>query len=138
MPRLRTRKHKMLIKASKDAEDENLNPAIHGVIRKEDVVRYYDDLLRIRVSFYERKASPVHLLLKVAALRSTHSLKRASLEIGKACRSIFLLRIRVNTDLRKEIQRECLKGERWHEFGKEVFIGHGGKLQEDSLEEQYN
>ena len=39
--------------------------------------------------------------------------------------------------MRAEIQRETLKGERWHKFGKDVFIGYGGKLQEDSLEEQY-
>ena len=58
-------------------------------------------------------------------------------EMGKACRSIFLLRISVGTALRAEIQREFLKVERWHKFGDEIFIGHGGKLQEDSLEEQY-
>ncbi|MBI1925987.1 Tn3 family transposase [Candidatus Poribacteria bacterium] len=137
LPRLKTRKHKMLYKTSQEADYENLNEAIHGVIRKEYIVRYYDDIIRILVSFYERKASPAHLLLKIAALRSSNPLKQASLEIGKACRSLFLLRIAINLDLRNEIQRECLKGERWHEFGKEVFIGHGGKLQEDSLQEQY-
>ena len=42
----------------------------------------------------------------------------------------------MDANLRREIQNECLKGERWHEFGKDVFIGHSGKLQEDSLEEQ--
>ena len=61
----------------------------------------------------------------------------AFLEMGKACRSIFLLRISVGTDLRAEIQREFLKVERWHKFEDEIFIGHGGKLQEDSLKEQY-
>jgi TnpA family transposase len=99
--------------------------------------RYYDDFLRILVSFYERRASPAHILLKIAALRSTNGLKRAALELGKVCRSLFLLRIGMDIALRGEIQNECLKGERWHEFGKEIFIGHGGKLQEDSLEEQY-
>ncbi len=64
-------------------------------------------------------------------------MKVAVLEIGKACRSNFLLRISTDYDLRKEIQREFLKVERWHKFGKDIFIGHGGKLQEDSLEEQY-
>ena len=76
-------------------------------------------------------------MLKISALRSTNSLKIASLEIGKAARTNFLLRISIDTGLRKEIQRECTKVERWHEFGKDIFIGHGGKLQEDSLEEQY-
>lgn len=137
LPRLRTRKHKMLYKASKEANYKNLNDVIHGVIRCEYIRKYYDDMLRILVSFYERKASPAHILLKIAALRSTNSLKIASLEIGKACRSIFLLRMSVDPDLRTEIQREFLKVERWHKFGDEIFIGHGGKLQEDSLEEQY-
>jgi TnpA family transposase len=136
LPRLRTRKHKMLYKTRKEADYENLNEAIHGVIRGEYITKYYDDIIRILVSFYERKASPAHILLKIAALRSTNPLKRATQEIGKACRSIFLLRVGVNTDLRREIQQQCLKGERWHEFGKEIFIGHGGKLVEDSLEEQ--
>ncbi len=137
LPRLRTRKHKMLYKVDKDANYENLNDAIHGTVRGEYIRKYYDDLLRIVVSFYERKASPAHILLKIAALRSTNGLKRALIELGKACRSRFLLRIGMDTDLRREIQSECLKGERWHDFGKEIFIGHGGKLQEDSLEEQY-
>ena len=87
-------------------------------------------------SFYERKAEPKHLLLKIAALRASNPLKQASLEIGKVCRSIFLLRIGLNRDMRREIQQECLKGERWHDFGKEVFIGYGGKLQENSIQEQ--
>ena len=91
----------------------------------------------ILASFYERKASPAHILLKISALRSTNSLKVASLEIGKSVRTNFLLKISTDWDLRKEIQRECLKIERWHKFGKNIFIGHGGKLQEDSLEEQY-
>jgi TnpA family transposase len=137
LPRLRTRKHKMLYKASKEDSYENLNDAIHGVIRREYIRKYYDDILRILASFYERKASPAHILLKIAALRGSNSLKVAVLEIGKACRSNFLLRISTDYDLRREIQREFLKVERWHKFGKDIFIGHGGKLQEDSLEEQY-
>lgn len=94
-------------------------------------------MLRILASFHERIASPAHILLKIAALRSTNSLKIASFEMGKACRSIFLLKICISQDLRIDIQQEFLKVERWHEFGDDVFIGHGGKLQEDSLEEQY-
>jgi len=137
LPRLRTKKHKMLYKASKEALYENLNDAIHGVIRWEYIRKYYDDILRILASFYERKASPAHILLKISALRSTNSLKIASLEIGKVVRTNFLLKISTDWNLRQEIQRECLKVERWHKFGKQIFIGHGGKLQEDSLEEQY-
>jgi TnpA family transposase len=137
LPRLRTRKHKMLYKASKEADYENINDAIHGVIRREYIHKYYDDMLRILASFYERKASPAHILLKIAALRSSNSLKVAALEIGKVCRSNFLLRISTDYDLRKEIQQEFLKVERWHKFGKDIFIGNGGKLQEDSIEEQY-
>jgi TnpA family transposase len=137
LPRLRTRKHKMLYKASKEADYKNLNDAIHGVVRWEYPRKYYDDMLRILASFLERKASPAHILLKIAAFRNTNSLKIASLEMGKACRSIFLLRISISMALRAEIQREFLKVERWHKFEDEIFIGHGGKLQEDSLEEQY-
>ena len=127
----------MLYKAFSQDDYPNLNDAIHGTIQWDYITRYYDDFLRIVASFYERKASPAHILLKIAALRNTNGLKRASLEIGKVCRSLFLLRIGMDLDLRGEIQRECLKSERWHEFGQEIFIGHGGKLQEDSLEEQY-
>ncbi len=137
LPRLRTRKHKMLYKADKQDNYPNLNDAIHGVIQWKYITRYYDDFLRIVVSFYERKASPAHILLKIAALRNTNGLKRAFLELGKVGRSLFLLRIGMDIPLRGEIQNECLKSERWHEFGKEIFIGHGGKLQEDSLSEQY-
>ena len=137
LPRLRARKHKVLYKAGKQDNYPNLNDAIHGIIQWKYIRRYYEDFIRIVVSFYERKASPAHILLKIAALRNTNGLKRAALELGKVCRSLFLMRIGMNTVLRGEIQNECLKGERWHEFGKEIFIGHGGKLQEDSLEEQY-
>lgn len=129
LPRLRARKHKMLYKTSKNADYENLNSAIHGVIQWRYIRKYYDDILRILGSFYERKASPAHILLKIAALRNNNGLKRAALEIGKASRTNFLLRIGTNMNLRREIQRECLKVERWHEFGKDIFIGHGGKLQ---------
>lgn len=137
LPRLRARKHKMLYKASKDADYRNLNDAIHGVIRGEYIQKYYDDMLRILASFYERIASPANILLKIAAFRNTNSLKIAAIEMGKACRSIFLLKIGISQELRAEIQHEFLKVERWHEFGKNIFIGYGGKLQEDSLEEQY-
>jgi len=137
LPRLRTRKHKMIYKASRETDYKNLNDAIHGVVRWEYIRRYYDDMLRILASFHERRASPAHILLKIAALRSSNSLKITSLEIGKACRSIFLLRVGIEPELRVEIQQEFLKGERWHKFGKRIFIGYGGKLQEDSLEEQY-
>ena len=137
LPRLRTRKHKMLYKAGKDDDYKNLNEAIHGVIRSEYIQKYYDDMLRILASFHERIASPAHILLKIAALRNTNSLKIAAFEMGKACRSIFLLKISIRQELRIETQHEFLKVERWHEFGDNVFIGHSGKLQEDSLEEQY-
>lgn len=137
LPRLRAKKHKMLYKTKKEDSYENLSDAIHGVIRWRDILKYYDDMLRIIVSFYERKASPAHILLKIAALRNNNGLKRAALEIGKAERTNFLLRISIDRNMGGEIQRECLKSERWHEFGKDIFIGHSGKLQEDSIEEQY-
>jgi len=137
LPRIRTRKHKILYKANKSDDYKNLNAAIHGVIRSEYIQKYYDDMLRILASFHERIASPVHIMLKIAALRGTNSLKIAFFEMGKANRSIFLLKLGIRQDLRVEIQHEFLKVERWHEFGDNIFIGYGGKLQEDSLEEQY-
>jgi hypothetical protein len=79
LPRLRAKKHQMLYKVKKEDLYENLSDAIHGVIRWKDVLRYYDDMLRIIVSFYERKASPAHILLKIAALRNNNGLKRAAL-----------------------------------------------------------
>jgi len=112
LPRLRTRKHKVLYKTHKEDNYPNLNDAIHGTIQWKYIRRYYDDFLRIVVSFYERKASPAHILLKIAALRNTNGLKRASLELGKVGRSLFLLRIGMDIPLRGEIQNECLKGER--------------------------
>jgi TnpA family transposase len=73
---------------------------------------YFDEIRGVQVSFYERKATPAHILLKIAALRNNNGLKRASLEIGKASRTNFLLRISIDADMRGEIQRECLKSER--------------------------
>ncbi len=108
----------MLYKTDKETNYENINDAIHGVIRWRYIRKYYDGILRILVSFYERKASPAHILLKIAALRQNNGLKIASLEIGKASRTNFLLRISIDASIRREIQQECLKGERWHEFGR--------------------
>jgi len=59
LPRLRARKHKMLYKTIENADYENLNSAIHGVIQWRYIRKYYDDILRILVSFYERKAKSV-------------------------------------------------------------------------------
>jgi TnpA family transposase len=102
-PRLRTRKHKMLYKASKDAYYEHLNKAIHGTVREDSVCRYYDDMLRIAASFSERKASPFQVLFKIASLCDTNRLKIAFIELGKACRSIFLLKLDTDLELRNEI-----------------------------------
>ena len=137
LPRLRTKKHKMLYKARKEDDYHEINEAIHGTVRWNYAEKYYDDILRIMASFYEREASPAHILIKISALRNNNGLKLALLELGKACRSIYLLSVGINPSLLVEIMRETLKGERWHKFEDDVFIGHGGKLREDSMEEQY-
>ena len=74
-------------------------------------------------SLIKRDYYSEHILLKIAALRNNNGLKRAALEIGKAERTNFLLRVSIDRNMGGEIQRECLKSERWHEFGKDIFIG---------------
>ena len=57
-------------------------------------------------------------------------------ELGKACRTEYLLRYGMDMDLRALIIRYTSRRETWNQFARSIFHGFGGLVREKSQEGQ--
>lgn len=64
------------------------------------------------------------------------NISEALRELGKAIRSIYVLRFALSEDMRKEVRETCNRAETWNSFQEAVFWGHGGRMRTNNPRRQ--
>lgn len=92
-------------------------------------------MIWILASITAGKADPSLIIERLSAQRK-HPAAEGISELGKANRSLYLLRYGMDMNLRKTVMKHTSRRETWNQFARSIFHGFGGLVREKSLEGQ--
>lgn len=137
MPRIRNIKDLIFYRPDRDTRFENVQPLFSGAaIDWELIERHYEDMLRVAVSIKAGMITPSTLLRRLGSSSRKNKLYFAFRELGRAKRTIFLLRYISDPQLRKTIHAATNKSEEFNNFAQWSFFGGEGIIAENVRHEQ--
>ena len=127
MPRIRNVKDLVFFKPAKDTRYQNIQPLFTGAAIDWSLIeRHYEDMLRVAVSIKAGMITPSTLLRRLGSFSRKNKLYFAFRELGRAIRTMFLLRYISDPELRRTINAETNKTEEFHQFAGWAFFGGEG------------
>ena len=116
-----------------------LNKLAKGKIRKDIIVRYWDDMLRIAGSLKMGVVSPTELLQTLQCNGKPTMLGKSIGEFGRIYKTQYLLTYVDDEGYRRKILTQLNRGESRHNLARAVFYGKKGELHQayrEGLEDQ--
>jgi TnpA family transposase len=137
MPRLNVSKQ-TLYKLDRTKSYGALDDVITGTIDTALIREQWDQLVRVAVSLRNRTA-PAHVVLRrLASSAPSDRLAKALTALGRALRSLYLLRYIQEEDLRARMQLQVNRGEGRHQVARRLFFANQGAFQSGDYEEIMN
>jgi TnpA family transposase len=137
MPRLNVSKQ-TLYKLDRTKSYGALDDVITGTIDTALIREQWDQLVRVAASLRNRTA-PAHVVLRrLASSAPSDRLAKALTALGRALRSLFLLRYIHEEDLRARMQLQLNRGEGRHQVARRLFFANQGAFQTGDYEEIMN
>lgn len=136
MPRIRGIKNLKFYKPSSKTEYKNLGALFSGTIQWNVIEKSMPEMMRIVLSIKQGKITPSAILRRLNTFNQRNILYKGFHELGKAVRTIFLLRCISDIELRKTIHRETNKSEQFHSFSSWLFFGNGGVIRHNERFDQ--
>jgi TnpA family transposase len=137
MPRLNVSKQQ-LYKLDRTQHYGRLDDIIHGTVDTALIREQWDQLVRIAASLRNRTA-PAHVVLRrIASSAPSDRPAKALTALGRALRSLYLLRYIHEKDLRGRMQLQVNRGEFRHKLARRLFFANQGAFQTGDYEEIMN
>jgi TnpA family transposase len=137
MPRLNVSKQ-TLYKLDRTQSYGALDTVITGTIDTALMREQWDQLVRVAASLHNRTA-PAHVVLqRLASSAPSDRLAKALTALGRALRSLYLLRYIHEEDLRARMQLQLNRGEGRHQVARRLFFANQGAFQIGDYEEIMN
>jgi TnpA family transposase len=137
MPRLNVSKQN-LYKLDRATSYRHLDAVFTGTVDVALIREQWDQLVRIAASLRNRTA-PAHVVLtRLASSAPSDRLARALTALGRALRSLYLLRYIHEEDLRGRMQLQVNRGELRHKLARRLFFANQGAFQTGDYEEIMN
>ena len=137
MPRLNVSKQ-TLYKLDRTQSYGALDDVITGTIDTALIREQWDQLVRVAASLRNRTA-PAHVVLRrLASSAPSDHLAKALTALGRALRSLYLLRYIHEEDLRARMQLQLNRGEGRHQVARRLFFANQGAFQTGDYEEIMN
>ena len=137
-PRLRDLGDQRLFRVNKSIQYQHLGPLLRGTIRREFVLKHWDDLLRVAGSMKLGHVTASLFIGKLQSYRRQNTLTRALQEYGRLIKTIFILRYLEDEAFRRRIGVQLNKGEALHALRRFLFLAHEGLIRRRDPEEQVN
>ena len=135
-PRIRDLGDQQLYRLDRSRTYPNLEPRLRGRIRRDLIVRRWDDLLRVAGSLKRGWVTASLLISRLQSYRRQPALTRALQEYGRLIKTIFILRYQESEQLRRRIHTQLNKGESLHSLREFLFFAHRGKIRRKQEDEQ--
>jgi TnpA family transposase len=136
-PRIARLHEQTLYKLDRSRRYAHLDPILDGTIKPHLIRRAWDEAVRVVASIQARTASPSLLLHRLGSYARQHSVHQALNEIGRAERTVHLLRTLDDEEYRRQQGRELNKGEAGHDLARFLFFGKEGALRGRGFEDQF-
>lgn len=138
MPRLKDLPDQRLYKLDRDADHGPLEPLFHAVVDTALIAEQWDQLLRIAASLRDRTA-PAHVVLqRLINASPADRVSKALTALGRACKTLFVLRYIHEEPTRLAIQRQLNRGEARHSLARWLFFANRGEFRVADYEEVMN
>ena len=135
-PRIRDLGDQQLYRLDRSRTYRNLEPRLKGRIRRDRILRRWDDLLRVAGSLKRGWVTASLLISRLQSYRRQNALTRALQEYGRLVKTIFILRYLESEKLRRRINTQLNKGESLHSLREFLFFANRGKIRRKQEEEQ--
>jgi TnpA family transposase len=126
LPRIRNWKDLDFFRPDKHTRYAHIDSLFHGAIDWNLIETHWQDLLQIAISIQAGKIASPLLLRRLSASNQRNRLFLAAQELGRAHRTVFLLRWIGSLPLRQEVTSQTNKVESYHGFSK--FLSFGGDV----------
>jgi TnpA family transposase len=136
LPRIRNWQSLTFFHPSKLLTYQHIASLFKGEIAWDVIETHWQDLMQIALSIKAGKILPSTLLRKLRHDSKKNKLYRAFRELGRVIRTIVLLRIISNLELRQQIQGTTNKVEAYNGFGDWLFFGNEGRIDTNDPVEQ--
>ena len=136
MPRIRNIKDLTFFRPEPGRPYKNILALFGDSIDWKLIETHLHDMLRVTVSIKLGKITASTILRRLGTYSRKNKLYFAFRELGKAIRTMFLLRYVDDVEIRKTIQAATNKSEEFNGFVKWVFFGGEGIIAENILHEQ--
>lgn len=136
MPRIRGWKDLTFYRPDRGATYRHIDGLFTDVIDWKLISEHWSDLMQVAISVQQGKVASPILLRKLSAEGRNNRLFKASRELGRALRTIYLLRWIGSKDMRQEVTGTTNKIESYHAFTK--WLDFGGEVinENDPVEQQ--
>ena len=114
----------------------NLEPALKGTIRREFILKNWDEMLRVAGSLKLGWVTASLFIGKLQAHPRQGALTQALQEYGRLVKTIFILRYLESEAYRRRIDRQLNKGEALHALRQFLFFANGGQIRRREDEDQ--
>lgn len=136
MPRIRGVTDLPLFAPDRRSRYDSLQSLFRGTVDWKLIQTHFRDIMRIAISIKLGKLTPSSILRRLGTYSRSNKVSRALRELGRALRTIFLLKYFDSLDLRKVIHAATNKNEAYNQFVKTLGFGNGGVIQENLRHEQ--
>jgi TnpA family transposase len=136
MPRIRNWQDLHLFRADRSTRYDHIDELFTGAIDWELIEAHLPDLLRVVLSIKAGRLLPSAILRRLATYSRKNRLYFAFRELGRAIRTIFLLRYIGSLELRRLINAATNKSEHFNRYAQWVSFGTSGLVAAAERDEQ--
>lgn len=135
LPRLKDLPDQQLYKLDRGTDHGPLEPLFRGVVDTALIAEQWDPLVRIAASLRDRTA-PAHVVLqRLINASPADRVSKALAALGRACKTLFVLRYIHEEPTRLAIQRQLNRGEARHALARWLFFANRGEFRVGDYEE---
>lgn len=136
MPRIRNWKDLTLYKPYETSSYRHIGELFTDTIDWNLIEENFPSMLRVALSIKEGKITPSTILKKLGTYSRKNKLYLAFRELGRAIRTMYLMKYIRDVKLRSTIQAATNKSEGFNGFSKWIAFGNDGVIRENSRDEQ--
>ncbi|MBV9544275.1 MAG: Tn3 family transposase [Chloroflexi bacterium] len=96
----------------------------------------WDEVLRLAASIRHETVSAALIMRKLAAYRRQNQIARALNEIGQLEKTVFILELLLDPELRRRQERGLNDGEAVNSAGRAIFVGQRGEFPDRAYQDQ--